>query len=165
MNPLKSKNIVAKIIQVYAYVNAAAWVILAFVIADALNWGIAIGTFAVGLFASFLLYAFGEIIDLLQEIKSNTFPKPKTIVTNELSMQGNVKQKGGAPSVTDESVEKTCTPAPVQSAAIPSAGKMVTVTSNDVEPGYIKCPSCGLIQSEQRNVCWDCGTKLMKEYP
>ena len=84
MNPLKSKNIVAKIIQVYAYVNAAAWVILAFVIADALNWEVALGAFAVGLFASFLLYAFGEIIDLLQEIKSNTHKPAETIVTDEL---------------------------------------------------------------------------------
>lgn len=84
MNPLKSKNIVAKIIQVYAYLNAAAWVILAFIIADALNWGVALIAFAVGLFASFMLYAFGEIIDLLQEIKSNTHKTADTIVTDEL---------------------------------------------------------------------------------
>lgn len=84
MNPLKSKNIVAKIIQVYAYLNAAAWVILAFVIADALDWAVALIAFAVGLFASFLLYAFGEIIDLLQEIKSNTHEAADTIVTDEL---------------------------------------------------------------------------------
>lgn len=84
MNPLKSKNIVAKIIQVYAYVNAAAWVILTFLIADALSWSFAIGAFAVGLFASFLLYAFGEVIDLLQQIKSNTSANAGNLVIDEL---------------------------------------------------------------------------------
>lgn len=84
MNPLKSKNIVAKIMQVYACVNAAAWVIVAFVIASEVNTAYALVAFAVGVFASFLIYAFGEIIDLLQEIKTNTYKPSETVVPDEL---------------------------------------------------------------------------------
>lgn len=73
MNPMKSKNIVAKIIQVYAWLNAIAGLILSVIIEDTFrSVSGAIMLFAVVLFASFMLYAFGEIIDLLQGIKSNT---------------------------------------------------------------------------------------------
>lgn len=73
MNPMKSKNIVAKTIQVYAWLNAIAGLILSGIIADtSYSTDGAIMLFAVVLFASFMLYAFGEIIDLLQGIKNNT---------------------------------------------------------------------------------------------
>lgn len=93
MNPLKSKNIVAKIIQVYAWVNAGAGVISTFLVGNFLadelrlyetGWVIAIFYLAAVILSSFLLYAFGEIIDLLQEIKSNTHMPAETIVTDEL---------------------------------------------------------------------------------
>lgn len=84
MNPLKSKNIVAKIIQVYACVNAAVWVIVFFVIASEVNVLTALAAFVVGVFVSFLLYAFGEIIDLLQEIKTNTYKPSETVIPDEL---------------------------------------------------------------------------------
>lgn len=72
MNPFKSKNIVAKIIQVYAYLNVIAGAILSFIAADAVSGFVAMLYFCAVLFVSFMLYAFGEIIDLLQDIKSNT---------------------------------------------------------------------------------------------
>lgn len=72
MNPLKAQNIVAKILQVYACLNAAAWVILAFIIADEMGGIIAILSFAVGVLVSFFIYALGEIIELLNQIKLNT---------------------------------------------------------------------------------------------
>lgn len=84
MNPSKSNNGVAKFIQGYAVFNAFAWVILMFIIAAVINWGVALGTFVVGLFVSFLLYAFGEIIHLLQGIKDNTNKSADTVVADEL---------------------------------------------------------------------------------
>lgn len=72
MNPLKSNNIVAKILQVYAYINAIAGVILAIFAASELNVLVAIVVFAVVLVASFFVYALGEIIDLLHQIKCNS---------------------------------------------------------------------------------------------
>lgn len=72
MNPLNPKNLVAKILQVYAYLNAAAWVILAFLIADEIDAIVAIMLFAAGLLVSFFIYALGEIIELLNQIKLNT---------------------------------------------------------------------------------------------
>lgn len=72
MNPLKAQNIVAKILQVYACLNAAAWVILAIIIAGEMGGIIAILACAVGILVSFFIYALGEIIELLNQIKLNT---------------------------------------------------------------------------------------------
>ena len=72
MNPLKSHNIVAKILQVYAYVNAAAGMILTLSLVE--DWGAVVAAifFASTLVVNFLIFALGEIIDLLQTIKENT---------------------------------------------------------------------------------------------
>ena len=72
MNPLKSNNIVAKILQVYAYVNAASGLILALALNKELGAVLAWIMFALVLVASFLIFALGEIIDLLQNLKENT---------------------------------------------------------------------------------------------
>lgn len=72
MNPLKSHNIVAKILQVYAYVNGAAGMILTLSLVE--DWGAVAAAifFASSLVVNFLIFALGEIIDLLQTIKENT---------------------------------------------------------------------------------------------
>jgi len=72
MNPMKSNNIVAKILQVYAYVNAASGLILALALNKELGAVLAWIMFALVLVASFLVFALGEIIDLLQNLKENT---------------------------------------------------------------------------------------------
>lgn len=72
MNPMKSNNIVAKILQVYAYVNAASGLILALALNKELGAVLAWIMFALVLVASFLIFALGEIIDLLQNLKENT---------------------------------------------------------------------------------------------
>lgn len=75
MNPLKSHNIVAKILQVYAYVNGAAGMILTLsLVALVEDWGAVVAAifFASSLVVNFLIFALGEIIDLLQTIKENT---------------------------------------------------------------------------------------------
>lgn len=72
MNPLKSHNIVAKILQVYAYVNAAVGMLLTLSLVAV--WGAVAAAifFAISLVVNFLIFALGEIIDLLQTIKENT---------------------------------------------------------------------------------------------
>lgn len=78
MNPLKSNNIVARILQVYAYLNTAAGVIVALLLdkeLGKLGTVVAIYLFAAVLVASFLIFALGEIIDLLQNVKENTSKK------------------------------------------------------------------------------------------
>lgn len=75
MNPLKSHNIVAKILQVYAYVNGAAGMLLTLsLVALVEDWGAVVAAifFASSLVVNFLIFALGEIIDLLQTIKENT---------------------------------------------------------------------------------------------
>lgn len=79
MNPLKAQNIVAKILQVYACLNAAAWVIFAIIIAGEMGGIIAVLSFAIGVVVSFFIYALGEIIELLNQIKLNTTAKPQFV--------------------------------------------------------------------------------------
>ena len=72
MNPMKSDNIVAKILQVYAYVNGAVGIILALLLVEDLGALVAAIVFASVLVVNFLIFALGEIIDLLQNLKENT---------------------------------------------------------------------------------------------
>ena len=74
MNPLKSHNIVAKILQVYAYVNGAAGIVLTLLLNKELELGaVAVSIIlAAVLVVNFFIFALGEIIDLLQTIKENT---------------------------------------------------------------------------------------------
>lgn len=72
MNPLKSNNIVAKILQVYAYVNGVAGIILALLLVEDLGALVASIVFASVLVVNFLIFALGEIIDVLQNLKENT---------------------------------------------------------------------------------------------
>ena len=69
---MNRKNMVAKILQIYALVNAVAGAIMTFILADSLEWTIALIWFALVLVVSFFIYAIGEIIELLTEIKLNT---------------------------------------------------------------------------------------------
>lgn len=79
MNPLKSNNIVAKILQVYAYVNAASGLILALALNEELGAVVAWVVFVLTLVASFFIFALGEIIDLLQNLKENTNERQEVI--------------------------------------------------------------------------------------
>lgn len=72
MNPLKSDNVIARILQVYAYLNAAAGAVLALQLNKELGAIVAWFIFAAVLIASFFIFALGEIIDLLQNVKDNT---------------------------------------------------------------------------------------------
>jgi hypothetical protein len=68
-------NTVAKILKVYGIINGIGSCILAIVLADNLPgsvdylWVVELGA---GLLSSLFIYAFGEVIQLLQDIKSNT---------------------------------------------------------------------------------------------
>lgn len=84
MDPLKSDNIVAKNLQVYAWFNALCGLFLSIFVGDQFSMYVAILFLAVVLFSSFMLYAFGEIIDLLHEIKRNTGKATERIDNDEL---------------------------------------------------------------------------------
>lgn len=84
MNPLKSHNIVAKILQVYAYVNGAAGIVLTLLLNKELKLGaVAVSIIlAAVLVVNFFIFALGEIIDLLQTLKENT--RKRVEVSDEL---------------------------------------------------------------------------------
>lgn len=77
MNPFKSNNIVAKVLQVYAYLNAAAGFVLALLLNEELDLGaVAVSIIlATVLLVNFFIFALGEVIDLLQNLKDNTSKK------------------------------------------------------------------------------------------
>ena len=69
---MKKSNEVADILQTYAAINGIAGFGLMFYIASDFNWVIAVLYFAAIVVVSFLIYAFGEVIKLLQQIRDNT---------------------------------------------------------------------------------------------
>lgn len=81
---MNRKNLVAKIMQIYAIVNAIAGVVLMFIIADYLEWTVALIWFETVLVVSFLIYAFGEVVELLTAIKINTSVSKDVVESFEL---------------------------------------------------------------------------------
>ena len=71
-NSDNEQNTVAIVLQVYAIINAICGLILAFLVGDYYYGGIGFLLFCSVLVASGLIYAFGEVIKLLHEIKLNT---------------------------------------------------------------------------------------------
>ncbi len=73
LNPSNEKNTVASVLQVYAIINAICGLFLALRMADDYYSG-AVGFLLFGtvLVASGFIYALGEVIKLLHEIKLNT---------------------------------------------------------------------------------------------
>ena len=70
---MKSKNTVAQILKVYAVINFIACIILSLIIGKDINIdGIGIYFFAVSLVTNFAIFAFGEVVQLLHDIKINT---------------------------------------------------------------------------------------------
>ena len=90
------KNTVAKVLKIFAIVNAACGLLLG------LYWGvesdspiildICICFIAISIVASFGIYAFGEVVQLLQDIKDGTNKTAHTIQVQAASNSSNDDQ-------------------------------------------------------------------------
>lgn len=70
---MKSKNTVAQVLKIYAVINFIFGIILSISIGKNIDIdGIGIYFFAVSLVTNFAIFAFGEVVQLLHDIKSNT---------------------------------------------------------------------------------------------
>ena len=81
---MKKSNEVADILQTYAAINGIAGFGLMFYIASDFNWVIAVLYFAAIVVVSFLIYAFGDVIKLLQQIRDNTSGMSESPSNDEL---------------------------------------------------------------------------------
>ena len=80
---MKVKNTVAQILKIYAIINFFCCLILSIVIGDKVNInGIGIYFFAASLVTNFIIFAIGEVVQLLHDIKINT-QKPPTNATDK----------------------------------------------------------------------------------
>ncbi len=72
---MKSTNTVAKVLKIYGIINGVASVIFAIILYNNLPgnfdylWIVALSA---GIVASFLVYAFGEVVQILHDIRENT---------------------------------------------------------------------------------------------
>ena len=70
---MKSKNTVAQVLKIYAIINFIVGLILSIVISRNVDIdGIGIYFFAASLVINFVIFAFGEVVQLLHDIKINT---------------------------------------------------------------------------------------------
>lgn len=65
-------NFVASVIKIYSVVNLIGCIILTLIVSNSMGGLYAFVFFCIGLVVNFGMYAFGEIISLLQDIKDNT---------------------------------------------------------------------------------------------
>lgn len=81
------ENKVAKTLKAYAILNAIGAVLVAIALNNNLPMNISSEIawvfFFASAFVSFLIYSFGEVIQLLQDIKNTTKPKPQKEQKNE----------------------------------------------------------------------------------
>ena len=80
---MDSKNTVASILKVYGIINGIACIILGLVTRDNLPYTLeylATVEIAAGIVVSFLIYALGEVIQLLHDLKINTSSSKKEAV-------------------------------------------------------------------------------------
>lgn len=69
---MNAQNTVAKILKIYSIINFVACIILTFIIADAIGAvGLIVGL-ALSIGVNFVIYACGELLQLLHDIKLNT---------------------------------------------------------------------------------------------
>ena len=83
------KNDVAQALQVYAILNAIAGIFLGFSLMQSLGTGTGIIVIAAVAVSSFVIYAFGEIIQLLQNISDNTRHTTSQLGTLNSSVTAN----------------------------------------------------------------------------
>lgn len=81
------KNGIAEAIKVYAFINGGASIILGLIVASSIyemQFAIFFMVAGTGIIASLFIYALGEIIDLLQNIKNNTIlsNSPESLANN-----------------------------------------------------------------------------------
>ena len=92
---MKSKNTVAQVLKVYAIINFIAGIILSIVIGKNIDIdGIGIYFFAASLVINFVIFAFGEVVQLLHDIKINTSNQTQGIETktdDSLSSELSIK--------------------------------------------------------------------------
>ena len=70
---MKSKNTVAQVLKIYAVINFIFGIILSISIGKNIDIdGIGIYFFAASLVINFVIFAFGEVVQLLHDIKINT---------------------------------------------------------------------------------------------
>ena len=68
---MNTKNIVAQVLKVYAIINFVVCLIMSVNIGNIFD-GMGIYFFAVSLVVNFGIFAFGEVVQLMQDIKINT---------------------------------------------------------------------------------------------
>lgn len=74
-------NRVASILKFYAVLNGLVWVIIGIYSIDSNYYGFEflwLVEICAGLFVSFMIYAFGEVVGILDDIRSNT-RKPESV--------------------------------------------------------------------------------------
>lgn len=79
---MSKTNTVAKITKWYAIINAAACVLFAFIIG--LDEILGVAVLAAGIVVNFGIYALGEVIQLLEDIKNNTAKGTEQITVDEI---------------------------------------------------------------------------------
>ena len=98
---------------------------------------VVVGGFLCSWISSWLLYGFGEIIDLLQENKAKT-----TALYNAYCQNHTTEAYKAVAKIQKMVAEET--------EAKPEKNPTAT----------IKCPSCGFEQKNDRTLCWKCGPHL-----
>lgn len=162
--------------KIFFWVEVIACVILAFSLGwvEINRWGDK--EFRAGIFFGFLiggplasycsalmLYGFGELVDKIGGM-SNRDTISGCAEKNKASESTVVS----APTFRQNSEDSTLKSKNENAAEVKKVETVAFDEKKEVEPivcddkNSVKCPSCGLIQARNRNVCWNCGAKFIK---
>lgn len=76
------KNMVAKILEVYAWLNGACGLILSIILSESISGWLCFLFAGMVVVVSFLIYSLAEIIELLYQIKINTEKNSNNVIND-----------------------------------------------------------------------------------
>ncbi len=124
-------------------------------------------TVIVGYVICLFLYGFGELVENSKMTADGTSEILKTLAREakkkQKEQEESAPERVPAPTAVDPSLKAEETEAKREAANEPSIS-----SSNEPfvilpeKPGYIRCTSCGTVQREDRNLCFQCGSVFHK---
>ena len=104
--------------------------------------------------SSWILYAFGQLVENSDSIAIHTARIPKPGSEHPSQAVASTTQHP-----TFQPVSKPVQPPVVPTPVVATADERVPQINGD----DLTCPNCGTVQRSSRHVCWNCGTKFIKE--
>lgn len=108
---------------------------------------------------SWILYAFGELVEKTSDSENVARLILKKLNENDIILETESKQPESKTTILREPVAPKSNERPIENAKKPNNKATYSTTEKET----IICSQCNTEQPRNRSVCWNCGVKFVKE--